>query len=199
MSEGSRRRGVVGVLLLLALLLGAGLLALVLWFTGVLKSGGTSGTSSRTSVSAPAGDIPVGVPTVVSLKQLQELAASRGPIYWAGQRKNTKLEVTVTTKGAIFVRYLPQSASAGTKSRYLSIGTYQDGVGYTALTSASAKRANVVRAKTGAVIATFKKQPMSTYFSFPHAAFQVEVYSPTKGQSRRMTDNGQIQLVSAGR
>lgn len=197
MSEGTRRRGVTGVLLLLALLVGAGLLALALWLTGVIGTSGSSSTST-TAMAAPAGDIPVGVPTVVSVKQLQELAGSRGPIYWAGQRRNTKLEVTVTTKGAVFVRYLPQDASAGTKSKYLTVGTYDDNVGYTALTSASAKRASVVKAKSGAVIATFKKEPTSTYFSFPQAAFQVEVYAPRPWQSRKMTDAGQIQLVTAG-
>ncbi|HUP99964.1 MAG TPA: hypothetical protein VM093_05830, partial [Aeromicrobium sp.] len=68
-------------------------------------------------------EYPVGEPTIMSERQVHRLAAERGPLYWAGSRPDTKLEVTVTTKNGVFIRYLPQSAHVGAKQKYLTVAT----------------------------------------------------------------------------
>lgn len=155
------------------------------------------GSNDESSATAPpvTSGIKVGVPTIVSASALEKIAADHYPVYWAGERPGTKLEVTLTSKDAVFVRYLPKSAEAGVQKRYLTIGTYGDIDGYAALTAAKRKIADVVRGQNGAVIAVFKNRPRSTYFSFKNAGFQVEVFSPNGGESKKLTDDGSIKLV----
>lgn len=159
-----------------------------------------AGSDSTTAVSAaPDAGIKLGHPTIVTPKQLKQFSGDHYPLYWAGTRPNTKLELTWTSKDATFVRYIPTTASAGDKGRYLTVATYGDVDGYTALTSAEKKVAGVTRGQNGAVIAVFKKQPNSTYFSFKNAGFQVEVFSPRAGESKSLTDGGSIKLVGGTR
>jgi len=62
--------------------------------------------------------------------------------------------------------------------QYLTVATYDSVNGYDSLQGASKKIADVEHSMSGAVIAVFKKRPLSTYFSFKDPTFQVEVYSP---------------------
>jgi len=149
---------------------------------------------TRSGVAGAEGLRP-GVPTIVSVSQLENLAAARGPIYWAGVRPGRRFEVTLTTRGGIYVRYLPKGVSAGSKHPYLTVGTYDFVNGYGALIGAKKRDAQVEVTRSGAVIATFHSAPDSTYFAFPTAAFQVEVFSPVAGQSRALTKSGDITLV----
>lgn len=136
-----------------------------------------------------------GVPTIVSLSQLESVAAEKGPIYWAGPRPGSQYEITVGTDADAFVRYLPKGVSAGSTHDYLTIGTYTSIDGYDALAAAKMRGAAVQTSPTGALIVTFRSAPDSTYFAFPRSAFQVEVFSPVAGQSRHLTDAGDITLV----
>jgi hypothetical protein len=156
---------------------------------------GSSDNGNAATASDHAQDIKVGVPTIVTASQLEEFAGDHAPVYWAGARSGTKLELTQTSKDAIFVRYLPDTATAGDTSKYLTVGTYDDVDGYSALTAAKSDVADVVHGQNGAIIAVFKKRPLSTYFSFKNAGFQVEVFSPEHGQSKKLTDDGSITLV----
>lgn len=162
---------------------------------GWLFGWGNRSLDAETAHIAAAQDVKVGVPTIVSPEQLKELAGVRYPLYWAGDRPGTQLELTVTARNGVFVRYLPASVSAGAPGKYLTIATYESIDGYDALRGASKRGADVGMAKSGAVIAVFKSRPLSTYFSFPSASFQVEVYSPRPGESERLTDDGDVQLL----
>ena len=153
--------------------------------------------NSSSSGSTSASTIQVGVPTIVSAQQLQQYAATHAPFYWAGVRPNTQIELTVTARNATFVRYLPEGAKAGTPTKYLTVSTYDSIDGYDALTSAKKKIASVQRAKSGAVVDVFKATPLSTYFSFPNATFEVEVFSPTAGESKSLTDDGQVGMLGS--
>lgn len=149
------------------------------------------------SGSTAAAAIKIGVPTIVTADQLKQYAATHTPFYWAGVRPNTQIELTVTARNATFVRYLPEGAKAGTTTKYLTVSTYDSIDGYDALTSANKKLASVQRAQSGAVVDVFKATPLSTYFSFPNATFEVEVFSPTAGESKSLTDDGQIGMLGS--
>lgn len=183
-SDGSRRRRWALVALAVLLLAGIAAFGYVLWQRG----------GSGNSVAGVPGLRP-GVPRIVSLSQLKSFAAEEGPIYWAGPRAGSEYEVTVTTDGSTFVRYLPHGVAAGSRRDFLTVGTYSAIDGYNALVTAKMRDADVNVGRSGAVIATFHSAPDSTYFSFPRASFEVEVFSPVAGQSRRMTESGQIRLV----
>jgi len=176
-------------LLLVAIIV---LLLLALAGTGYALWGRTE--HSQNGVAGVQGLKP-GTPTILSMSQLESFAAAEGPVYWAGPRKGTNYEVTVTTAGAVYVRYLPEGVRAGSKNDYLTIGTYNAIDGYDALAAASSKDATVELSRTGAVIATFHSAPDSTYFAFPKADFQVEVFSPVAGQALELTESSAIGLV----
>lgn len=183
---GAKSRVVLGILVaLLVVAAGAG---------GWLLRG-TDDESSSAASSDAGYSIKVGVPTILSPSQLKSFAGDHAPVYWAGERPDTKLEVTLTSKNAIFVRYLPEDEKAGSSKKYLTIGSYDSIDGYAALTAAKRNVATVAQAQQGAVIAVFKNRPLSTYFSFKNGGFQVEVFSPRAGESKRLTDDGTITLV----
>lgn len=139
-----------------------------------------------------------GVPRIVTVAELGQIAADHPPLYWAGPRPNTQLEATLTTHNGIFVRYLPTGEPVGSRKEFLTIATYSSINGYSALANADSTLADVTKARNGAAIAVFEQKPLSTYFSFPGAQFQVEVFSPTKGESKKLTEDGTITLVNQG-
>ena len=81
----------------------------------------TSATTARsTTVAKPIA--PVGL----SAKGLRTLSATVGqPIYWAGPKPGYLYELTRTSNGSVFIRYLPPGAKVGSKQAiYLIIATY---------------------------------------------------------------------------
>jgi hypothetical protein len=172
-------KAVLGVVVALMLLAGAGFAG---WFIRGEDEDATK-------------EIKVGVPTIVSSSELQDFAVDHYPLYWAGKVPDTKIELTLTSKNGVFVRYIPKDAKAGVEDEHLTVATYDSIGGYDGLAGASKKVADVEHGKNGAVITVFKEQPLSTYFSFENATFQVEVFSPNKGEAKKMTDAGDIALV----
>ena len=65
-------------------------------------------------------------PIGLSVQGLRKLAASLNqPIYWAGPEPGYQYELTRTTAGKVFVRYLPVGVKAGTtQATYLIVATY---------------------------------------------------------------------------
>lgn len=197
-SMAARQKVVLGVAVaLLVAIAGVGGWLLQRGSTGASEASDPG--SSNVHTAAVTGGIEVGVPTIVTAAQLKQFASDHYPMYWAGNRPDTQIELTVTSKDAIFVRYLPKDAKAGGQRPYLTVATYGDIDGYTALTAAKKRVASVVQGQNGAVIAVFNSRPNSTYFSFKNAGFQVEVFSPKKGESKRLTDDGSIKLVGGTR
>lgn len=170
----------IGVVLLLAVGLGGGWL---LWGDG-------DDDSPRAK-----DEIRVGEPVIVSVAELTEFAGDHEQVYWAGERAGTHIELTLTARNGIFVRYLPEKVKAGAEGKYLTVGTYSAVDGYKNLVSAKKSAAKVTRTQSGAVVAVFKKQPLSTYFAFPDGAFQIEVFSPTEGESEKLVSDGTVALL----
>lgn len=135
-----------------------------------------------------------GRPHLVSSQELEELGPLLGTIYWAGERNETALELTVLPS-TITIRYLPAGATVGAKTEVLTVATYRDVVGYEALEDLG-DNATLSQATSGAIIAVPHANPESAYFAFPSGAFQVEVYSPEDGQALELVKLGQVRLVA---
>ncbi|MCL2453918.1 MAG: hypothetical protein FWD18_01255 [Micrococcales bacterium] len=149
----------------------------------------TDGDTGASAQERPG--LTLGVPTILSAKELTDLGASVDPLYWLGERDGTQLEVTVVYDDTVFVRYLPQGVRAGASEEYLTVATYRVSAGHEGLREAiENEEAELLETRTGAVAATFSSHPASTYLTFPGAAFQVEVFSPTAGEARRLVENG---------
>ena len=156
--------------------------------TALLLRGGGS------TAALPA---PGSGPVVVSEAQLNELAAaSPRPLYWAGQA--SAYELTRTTDGRIYIRYLPSAAKLGdTSADYLTIGTYPDRHAFRSIKRAAARPGGVsVKLDHGGLLVFNTKSPKSVYFSYPGARYQVEVFDPSPARARTLALTGKVTPVS---
>jgi hypothetical protein len=136
-------------------------------------------------------------PVEVSPIELSEWARSiRTPVYWAGEIADRKLELRRTPTGRIFVRYLPADENVATRSSQLTVATYPQGNGYEAVRAAG-KRSGASKARIdgGGLLVGGTRESRSVHFSYPDADYQVEVYSPSPGQSRRLVLAGRVRPV----
>ena len=132
---------------------------------------------------------------IVSIEELREDAGERSlPIYWAGARQGTELELSEPESGRAYVRYLTDGAKAGdTKPDYLTVGTYAAEDPIAELRRQGKEAGGVLgTAPGGAVVYFDRSKPLSVYVAFPGVDAQIEVYDPAFNQALRLVDSGQI-------
>ena len=169
--------------ILLAVLSVALLAAVVVW----LVRGDDSSSSA-------AGD-----PEVVTPSQLSELATERGtPVYWLGPRRNQSYELTDSSSGRIYIRYLTGGAEAGDeRADFVTVATYPGGDGVAALRKAAREESGAKLGKTddGAVLLIDPTSPNNAHLAYPGADVQIEVYSPVPGEALRLAARGAVRPV----
>jgi hypothetical protein len=134
-----------------------------------------------------------------SVQQLKALAVTLGhPIYWAGAQPAVgTYELTRTTSGSVYIRYLPTGARVGDlRPRYLTVGTYPQ-KGALAMLKATAAKNHVptIVAAGGGVALVDPKSPTSVYVAYPNVDLQVEVFDPSPRRARQLVTSGQISPV----
>jgi hypothetical protein len=162
-SQVQTRRFRAGAVLVLAVAVG-----LILWL--ILRNTGGSSTASFNA-------------TAVSVAQLKTLAGSvRHPVFWVGPRKGNTYELTRTSNGTLFVRYLPPGVNIGSKKPYLTIATYPFPGAFPALQKVAQQRAStpISIAHHGLAVAS-THSPDSVHAAYPGVNYQVEVYDPSPG------------------
>ncbi|TMM22357.1 MAG: hypothetical protein E6F94_13355 [Actinobacteria bacterium] len=140
---------------------------------------------------------PVGTSAGVSESQLKALASqSNHPIYWAGP-KSGAYELTRTTDGRTYVRYLPSANKVGDRTpSYLTVGTYPTKQAFSAIKSAAARQGAVsAKIDQGGLLVFNNSTPKSVYFSYPKSGYQVEVYDPSPLQARSLVLGGSIKPI----
>ena len=145
---------------------------------------------STTSASLPK----VGAPAPVSEAQLTKLAATTDhPVYWAGKKSGT-YELTRTTDGRIYVRYLPSTAQVGDSApRYLTVGTYPQKNAFASIRRAAARPGAIsLKIANGGLMVFNQLTPKSVYFGYPKTNYQVEVYDPSPQQARSLVLAGSV-------
>jgi hypothetical protein len=133
-----------------------------------------------------------------SAAEITDLATTLDyPVYWAGALPNRTYELTKTGSGRVYIRYLPKGVAVGDRNPdYLTVGTYPQSNGYAAVRAAARRPNTISRQATGGALIVFDRtHPRSTYFSFPGARFQVEVFDPKPGRARRLVLSGRITRV----
>ena len=145
----------------------------------LLAGAGGAAPPKPTAATAPG---PAALASADGLKVLS--GALKQPIYWAGSAPAaTTYELTRLKNGSIYVRYLPRGTVAGSRSPYLTIGTYplRDAFGATSVT-ARQKSSVIVPVKNG--IAFYSTQrPTSVYIAFKGTDYQVEIFDPSAAQA----------------
>jgi hypothetical protein len=147
-------------------------------------------------------DTPAGPTTgasAASESELKSFAESVShPVYWAGPKEGFTYELTRTTDGRVYVRYLPEGTEVGDpSSRFLTVGTYPRAGAFAELKRAGrAKGAISLKLDRGGLAVFSEAKPTSVYFGYPDARYQVEVYNPSPDEARRLALSGQVVPVS---
>jgi hypothetical protein len=128
-------------------------------------------------------------PVLLSRNQLESFAHSTpGPVYWAGPTDGVSYEVTTTTSGRTYVRYLPAGVSAGDpRADFLVVGTYPQPHAFAELQhAASGPRSISFHIDHGGLMVYSFTRPTSVYVGYPGRAYQVEVYDPSGEAARKL-------------
>ncbi len=147
-------------------------------------------------LAADDGDaFAAGVPTKTSVPDLRRLADSLDhPLYWAGPPDTRTLELTRTTGGNVFVRYLPAGTRIGDRRpRFTTVATYPQRQAY-ARAVAAARRPGSARATapSGGLVVWNRRRPTSVYIAAPGTGVLVEVYDPSARRARALVLSGEV-------
>jgi hypothetical protein len=171
------------------------LIVLVLALLGVLA---VSALHNDDDASPTAGSTPPDGPRVVSAAQLSDFAAELGePVYWIGPRRGARYELTETSAGRVYVRYLRDGAEAGDKRPdFVTVATYpgQNGVAKLRQTAGD-RRGALDRTAGGGLVLAEPSSPDSVYLAYPGTDVQVEVYSPLPSHALRLASRGEVRQV----
>ena len=181
-----------------ALAVAAGLLAWVL-----VDRSDDEKTAQGTTTTAVTPTLPttpsetVSQPAIRTIAELRAAAAiSPNPIYWAGSRAGTRLEVSQTSGGTVFVRYLPTGTAAGDMQPHLTVATYARPNGYAEVQAAAKNEGSRSLELDGGGLAVYdSKAPTNVHVAFPGQAYQIEVFSPENDLALRLVTNGKIRPV----
>lgn len=162
-----------GAVIALAVVVG-----LIVWLA--LRSSGTSSTSTNAKA--------------VSADDIRTLAASvNHPIFWVGPRPGYTYELTQTSNGSIYVRYLPPGEKVGAKKTYLTVGTYPFAGAYAAIQKITNRKGiTPIKLAHGGLGEVAAKSPTSVHAAYPGVDYQVEVYDPTPGTATGLVATGKL-------
>jgi hypothetical protein len=153
----------------------------------IVRGGGDEGSSVRAPVASAA-----------TVEQLRALPVQTGHrIYWAGSPAGFRHELTQTTDGNVYIRYLPSSTAVGTeRPDYLTVGTYPRRKAFAELRGLARRSGSVSFEVPRGGLAVFSRdRPNSIYVAFPKQDLQVEVYDPSARTARRLALSGRIRPI----
>lgn len=132
---------------------------------------------------------------IVSTEALEDAVEDESPpVYWAGERQGTELELSRPDDERTYVRYLTDGAQVGDpKADFLTVGTYATADAVAELKRQGKEPGGVLGTAPGAATVYFNRsQPLSVYVAFPGVEAQIEVYDPRPGQALRLVNAGQV-------
>lgn len=136
-------------------------------------------------------------PRIVTAAQLSEFAAeTHTPVYWLGERPGSRLELTETSPGSTYIRYLGGDAEAGDpRAKFVTIATYPEKDGVKSIEEAAIEGGSIEKARNGATLLLDPAVPKSVYLAFPGEPAQIEIYSPLAGVAKRLASGKLPQQV----
>ena len=169
--------------------------ALALVQSGRIAQVNSVGTTSTTaaSTSATAGSPAHSVP----IAEITTLATPTHPIYWVGQSAGMTYELTQTTNGRTYLRYLPRGVKAGATADYLTVGTYPFANAFHVVEGLAKNPGSTIVKTTGNAIAFYyRARPTNIYVAFPGSNFEIEIFDPVSGQAKKLVTSGKLIAVS---
>jgi hypothetical protein len=153
----------------------------------------SSSTTGQTTTTAAAAR-----PVAATPATLRALADDVGqPIYWVGPRQNRTYELTRTSNGRIFIRYLPPDAEVGNQNaRYTIVGTYPVKNALEVLQRLSTQPGQKSVPAPGGGLAVYStSSPRNVYVAYPGSDVQIEVFDPSAKQALRLVTSGRVAPV----
>ena len=176
-----------------ALALAAGF---VVW---LLVRGDDDGSSSApTTTQTTTATVPEVGPIAATPAALSAMSDEVGhPIYWVGPRPRRTYELTRTSSGRIFIRYLPPGTKVGNKqAEYTIVGTYPVPDALDVLTDLSKKAGEKSVDAPGGGLAVYSiDAPNNVYVAYPGSDVQVEVFDPRPQRALRLVTTGRVAPV----
>jgi hypothetical protein len=133
--------------------------------------------------------------SAASVSQLQALPGKVGhDVFWAGSRSGFTYELTQTTQGNIYVRYLPAGVQANDpRPDFLTVGTYPHAKAFGVLKKVSKNPGSQLRRLPGGGIAVFSNQkPNSVYVAYPGKDFEIEIFDPSPSRALKLAVLGRV-------
>jgi hypothetical protein len=175
--------------------------AFVVWLLVRGDDSSTSAPTTSTVSTRPTTTVPKVRETVKAAtpQSLRALARASGhPIYWAGAKRHVRYELTRTTDGRVYIRYLPRGVPIGDRhSAYLIVATYPVQDAYKAVrTAAKESGAVTFHLPRGGLAVYNQSASTNVYFTYPGSKLQVEVFDPTPGRARKLVRSGAIRPIA---
>lgn len=125
------------------------------------------------------------------------LAEEATPVYWAGERPGTKLELSQPGGGRTYVRYLTGDAEAGDRrADFLTVSTYAQPNAVAALRGQGKQPGGALSIAPGnATVYYNRTDPRSVYLAYPGTPVEIEVYDPSFKRALQLVNSGQIVAV----
>jgi hypothetical protein len=157
---------------------------------------GTSAAIAQTGTAATTGPAAAFAvePRLVSPEQLRGLAARNEiPVYWAGVRAGTRLEVSSRSDGTFYVRYLPSGVPPGDDGPALTVATYPRAHGFAEVQRAARPGTKTIRLPGGGIAVYDASGSTNVHLAYPDEPYQVEVFSPRLDVARGLVASGAVQ------
>jgi hypothetical protein len=137
-----------------------------------------------------------GQPQIVTVEELEDFAdGADHAVYWAGERVDTRYELSETEEGRIFVRYLPAAGGGG--GGQLTVGTYPvpDAVGALRRAAREGHGKQIARSDNGAVVLIDPESPDNAHLAYPGEDLQIEIFSPVPREALRLAARNGVEPV----
>jgi hypothetical protein len=171
----------------IAVALGIGFLV---WLVFIRGDDGEE-TTAAPEQPAPVSEIAPTEATPADLLELQEEAGH--PVYWLGEMEGREIEMSRTTDGNIYVRYLDPGTEAGEKAPFLTVSTYPFADAYGALEVVAERPGSVSqRLEDGALVVRAGESATSVYVAWPDEDVQVEIFDADPEEALSAATSGEL-------
>jgi hypothetical protein len=173
-------------------------LALAAGFVVWLIVRGDDDDSSSAPTTTQTATVPEIGPVAATPAALRRLSDEVGhPIYWVGPRPRRTYELTRTSSGRIFIRYLPPSSEVGNRrAEYTIVGTYPVPDALEVLQELSEKTGEKSVPAPGGGLAVYSiDAPNNVYVAYPGSDVQIEVFDPRPQRALRLVTSGRVAPV----
>jgi hypothetical protein len=162
--------------------------AAALFVVAVAQSSGDKRGSPRVA--------PAPLSSTVSLSELTAVVRQAGQtVYWVGPRAGSAYALT-RNGGQVLLRYVPVGAPVAGSQPFVSVGTRPLAGAFAATRALAAQPGSASQGIPGGGIAVNQPAaPTTVYLAYPRVGYQLEITSPSPGQSRGLLTNGSLEPV----